>query len=250
MLNYPFLYEFSPFYLAQAALTVWMLVDANRRGVEYYWFWIILIFQPIGPWAYFILYKARDLRAGQGRLAGLFQRPASLVELRHRVERLPTVAGRLELSERLVETNAHAEAVPHLEAVLAHEPTHCQALFLLASCRRALGRPDEAVPLLEKLIARHPSWREYEGWQRLVEFREEAGDRAGAVASCRELARVAPSLEHRCLLAEHLLAVGDKGEARKVVEQGLDEYRYLSGYSRRRDRRWVGKAKQLLNESG
>jgi hypothetical protein len=240
--------ELSPLYLAQAAMTIWMLVDANRRGMDYYWFWIILIFQPIGPWAYFILYKARELRVGHGRLATLFQRPASLDELRHRVERMPTVAGRLELSERLVETGAHAEAVPHLDAVLAHEPTHCQALFLLASCRRALGDPGEAVPLLEKLIARHPAWQEYEAWQRLVEVREEAGDRAGAVASCRELARVAPSLEHRCLLAEHLLAVGEKSEAHKVVEQGLDDYRYLSGHSRRRDRRWVSKAKQLLNE--
>jgi hypothetical protein len=231
MFSYPLISELSPLWLAQAALTIWMLVDANRRGVDYYWFWIILIFQPLGPWTYFLLYKARELRVGHGRLAGLFQRPASLAELRHRVERLPTVAGRLELSERLVETGECAEAVPHLEAVLAHEPGHCQALFLMAACRRALGHPDQAVPLLEKVVARHPSWREYEAWQTLVQVRTEA-------------------LEHRCLLAEHLLAAGEKNEARQVVEQGLDEYRYLSGHSRRRDRRWVGKAKQLLSQSG
>src|SRR5262245_49125561 len=38
--------EFSPLYLAQAGLTIWMLIDASRRGVEFYWFWIILFFQP------------------------------------------------------------------------------------------------------------------------------------------------------------------------------------------------------------
>src|SRR6266849_7324757 len=99
----PYFYELSPLYLAQAALTIWMLVDANRRGVEYYWFWLILIFQPFGAWVYFFLYKAKDFRGGHGWVTGLFHRPPSMLELRHRAERLPTVANRLELCERLVE---------------------------------------------------------------------------------------------------------------------------------------------------
>jgi hypothetical protein len=49
-----------------------------------------------------------------------------------------------------------------------------------------------------------------------------------------------------CLLAECLLEAGEEAEARKVLEQGLDDYRYLRGPSRRRDGRWVGKARQLL----
>ena len=50
----------TPLWLVQAAMTIWMLVDANRRGVESYWFWIIFIFQPLGPWAYFFVYKIKD----------------------------------------------------------------------------------------------------------------------------------------------------------------------------------------------
>ena len=114
-------------YLLQAAMTVWMLVDANRRGVEYYWFWLILIFQPFGAWAYFFLYKAKDFKSGPSWLTGLFHQRPSLQELRHRAERLPTIAIRLELGTRLVEVGEFAEALPHLEAVLAREPEHCQA---------------------------------------------------------------------------------------------------------------------------
>jgi len=110
----PYLFEWSPLYFVQAALTIWMLVDANRRGVDYYWFLIILAFQPLGPWVYFFLYKVKDFRGGRGWPAGLLQRRASLEELRHRAERLPTAANRLELGERLVETGMFAEAVPHL----------------------------------------------------------------------------------------------------------------------------------------
>jgi hypothetical protein len=250
MYHLPYLYEFSPFYLAQAALTIWMLVDANRRGVDYYWFLLILAFQPFGAWVYFFLYKAKDFRAGQGWLAGLFHRPPSVTELRHRTERLPTIANRLELGERLVETGEYAEALPHLEAVLARESEHCQALFAFAQAQRGLGHPENAIAPLQKLIAKHWSWSEYRAWHVLIEVRKATGDSGGALESCRELTRIAPSLEHRCLLAEHLLQAGDNAEARKVMEQGLDDYRYTSGLSRRRDRRWVSKAKQLLKQVG
>src|SRR5438132_8430632 len=96
MFNFPILYELSPLYLLQAALTVWMLIDAHRRQVDYYWFWIILVLQPFGPWAYFALYKVKEIRGGSGWVGGLFHRPPALEELRHRIERSPTVANRLE----------------------------------------------------------------------------------------------------------------------------------------------------------
>jgi hypothetical protein len=241
-------YAWSPLYLVQAALTVWMLVDANRRGVEYYWYWIILAAQPFGAWVYFFLHKARDFQDGSSWLAGLIHRPPSLQELRHRVARSPTSAHRLELGERLVELGEHDEALPYLEAVLAREPEHCQCLFLLADCHRGLKHPEEAVPLLQKLIARQPNWSDYKAWHVLIDVCQASGDLPAALTRCRELCRLAPRLEHKCLLAEHLLQRGENVEARRVVEQGLDDYRYLSGHSRRRDGRWVGKAKQLLKE--
>jgi hypothetical protein len=237
-------------YVAQAALTIWMLVDANRRGADQYWFWIILIFQPVGAWAYFCMYKARDLHFGKSSLAGLFQRRAPLHELRYRVDRAPTMANRLELAERLIENGLPGEAVPHLQAVLAHEPEHGQVLFDLAHCHRQQGHPAEAVPLLQKLIKRHPGWGNYSGWHALIAAQAEAGDAAGAVASCRDLLKAAPTLEHKCLLAEHLLGGGDKVEARQVLEKGLEDYAYSEGRSRRRDRRWAREAKQLLKQIG
>jgi hypothetical protein len=241
--------EFSPLYLLQLAFTIWMLVDARRRGVDFYWFWIILIFQPIGPWAYFIIYKISDFRGSTGWLTGLLHRRASLDELRHRAERLPTPANWLELGERLVETKAFSEAQPQLQAVLAREPEHCRALFLLAECHSGLDQPEEAVPLLRKILTRHPGWGDYQAWRTLVEVSKKAGDREGALGQCRELAKIAPRLQHKCLLAEHLLETGETVEARKVVEQGLDDFRYSSGLGRRLDGRWVGKAKQLLKQT-
>jgi hypothetical protein len=250
MFHFPYLYQSSPLFLLQAALTIWMLVDASRRRVEHFWIWIILFLQPVGAWAYFILYKTGDLRSGTGWLASLFHRPPSLEELRHRAAQSPTVASRLDLAERLVETGGFEEAAPHLDAVLAREPEHNRAQFLLAQARRGLGKPADAVPLLRSVVKRQPGWCEYAAWYLLIDCCRESNDRPGAVAACRELARMLPGLEHACLFGEELLAAGEPVEARKVVEQALGEYQYSSGPSRRRDRRFVGRAKQLLKQAG
>jgi hypothetical protein len=238
----------TPFYVLQLALTVWMLVDAHRRGAEFYWYLIIFCIQPFGAWAYLFLFKVKDFQGGPAWMTNLFQWRPSLQELRHRVHQSPTSANWLELADRLVELGAFDEALPYLEQVLAREPEHCRSLFLLSACHRGLGHPEESVPLLQKLITRQPNWSDYAAWRTLIEVCHEAGDLPGSLMRSRELARVAPRLEHRCLLAEQLLERGEKGEARKVVEQGLEDYRYTAGPSRRRDRGWVGKAKQLLKE--
>jgi hypothetical protein len=248
----PFLYELSPLYLLQAALTIWMLVDANRRGVEFYWYWIILAFQPLGAWGYFFLYKLPDLRGnvGSGWLSNLFHRPPPLDELRYRAERSPTMANHLELGQRLTEKNEYAEAIPHLEAALASEPEHCQALFCLAQCQRGQGHPEQALPQLQKLIAKQSGWRDYEAWRALVDVREETNDAAGALTTSRELVRLSPTLRHKCLLAEHLMANGGQAEARQILEQGLQDHAYQPGPIRRRNTPWARQAKQLLKKIG
>src|SRR3954454_5633860 len=105
---------------------IWMLADAYNRGVEYYWFWIIIGFQPVGVLAYFLIVYLRGFRLPRaGAVGGGWQRKLSLDELRYRAERSPTVMNRLALAERLMEKGAHQEAVPLLEAILAMEQGYC-----------------------------------------------------------------------------------------------------------------------------
>src|SRR4051794_30857475 len=87
--------------ILQLAFTIWMVVDAYHRGAEPFWYWGILIFQPIGAWVYFFAVKFRTLRLTRLRPAAARDRKLSLDELRYRVERTPTVAHRLALAQRL-----------------------------------------------------------------------------------------------------------------------------------------------------
>jgi hypothetical protein len=229
--------------LAQTALTIWMLVDAYRRHAEAFWFWIILLIQPFGAWAYFFVVKFGDFKGAHAW--PVFQRPASLAELRYQAEKVPTLASHLALANRLIEKNLHEEAMPHLEAALAREPEHCQVLHGLAVCEVELGHPEKALPYLERIVVRDPRWSDYAAQRLLVRARTEVGDGAGALAAARELVRLAPTLHHQCLLAECLVAEGFHDEARTSLQQSLETHRYAPSLSRRRNRSWARQARRL-----
>jgi hypothetical protein len=232
--------------LLQLAFVVWMVVDAYQRRAEPFWYWIILLFQPIGAWIYFFAVKARTLRLPGARPAAAGGRKLSLAELRYRVERAPTVANRLALAERLIDQGDHTGAIPHLETVLAVEPDYCAALHALAECRLATGAAEQAVAPLERLVGRDRRWENYRAWRTLIDVHQARGRAAEALAACRELESGSPTLENKCLLAEHLLASGVPPEAVKLLGQALEDYRYAPWGARWRDRRWAREARRLL----
>jgi hypothetical protein len=238
--------------LLQTAFMVWMLVDAYRRGAD--WFWMLLIFFVpfFGAWAYFFLVKvqAGDLhRLGLGRVGSFFHRGPSLAQLRYVAEQTPTLTNHVNLADKLIEHKRYAEAASHLEAALKTEPDLGRALYALALCYKEEGRPREAAALLERLLKRDPRWSHYLGWRLLIESRAAAGDGAGALDGCKELARLAPSLENQCLLADNLLEQGQPIEARELLERALREYDYAPGPSRRRNSRWAAEARRLLKQT-
>jgi hypothetical protein len=230
-------------YLAATAFTAWMLIDAYRRQVDHTWFYIVLFFPVAGPLAYFFTVKLTDW---PGIRVGPFgSGQASLDELRYRAEQTPTLTSHLELAEGLMERGHHDEAIPHLEAAQRWEPEHSQVLYNLAVCYTEQGHPEKASPLLDQIIARDRAWSDYAAWRLLATAKAQAGDSAAALATCRALERLAPTLENRCLLVERLLAEGMADEARLLLEESLEAHRYAPMAIRRRNRRWAGHARRL-----
>jgi ABC-type antimicrobial peptide transport system permease subunit len=81
--------------LAQTVFMVWMLVDAYRRQVEYYWFFIILFVPALGSWAYFFAVKIGDFQGlrdlALGGSAGLACGAALCILLTRSLENVGTV---------------------------------------------------------------------------------------------------------------------------------------------------------------
>lgn len=226
----------------QLAFAIWMLVDAHRRGMDYYWFFIIFFVPIAGPLAYFFLFKVHDFHG----LGTWFQPKTPLHELRYRAEQTPTLANHLALAQRLIEQKDYSEALPHLEKAHPMEPEHSQVMYSLAVCYKESGQTEKAKPLLERIIRRDRTWSDYAAWRMLIETKEKNGDKAGALATCQDLVKLAPSLRHRCMLAEYLLESGERGPARELLDQALQDHYYAPGPLRRRNRRWAGEARRLL----
>lgn len=252
------LFDFLPWWvwLPQYAFAILMLVDAYRRGVDYFWYFLIFFVPFIGPLAYFFAIKIHDFRAVRtgsisSPVQGLFAymtRP-SLDELRFRAQQSPTFANHLALAERLIEKKDFAAAVPHLEAALERETEHGQVLYDLARCKMELGTPAQAVPLCRRILQKDKHWSNYRAWRLLIDAQSAADDPQGALTTCRDLAQLTQSLEYRCLLAEHLLTNGRNEEARKLLDESLAEYHFSPGASRRRNSRWASVARRLQRQT-
>jgi hypothetical protein len=239
--------------MLQGAFTIWMLVDTWQRGQDQIWFWVILWFQPLGPWVYFVAVKVGSLRSRNAHAAGswltnLLHRRPSLDVLRYQAENVPTLASRLALAERLMEAREYEEAVPLLVVALKSEPGYGHVGYSLALCHVRLGVPDAAIPLLRAVLERDPRWRDYAAWRLLIDAQVAHGAADDALGSCRGLARLSPTLENHCLLAEQLIAMGHSEEARVLLGSSLRDYDFAPGPSRRRNRRWAGEARRLLKE--
>jgi hypothetical protein len=233
------------FYL-QLAMTIGMLVHIYRSGAEHYWFWIVLFFQPIGAWIYFFAVVVRGFRFSGGIS---WERKLSLNELQYKTERAPTVHNRTALAERLMELGRHREAIPLLEAVLAMDDIYLQPVHDLALCRLESGQPMEAVTLLKRLLERDPRWSNYRAWRTLVDAHLACNQPVESLKACRELARMAPTLENQCLLGEHLIDCGQKPEAIQVLDQALEDHAYMPFGKRLKNWRWARLANRLLKEA-
>jgi hypothetical protein len=237
-------------FYAQLALTAGMLVHAYRNGAEQIWFWVILLFQPFGAWAYFGAVFLRNLRIGRGVSSEPFwQKKLSLDELRYRAERTPTVFNRMALAQRLMEHADYAEAIPILEVVMAADDIFCQPKHDLALCHLARHEPVRAIILLKQLLQRDYRWSNYRAWRTLIAAHTDNNDPPAALQACRELAKMVPTLENKCFLAEHLLDNNLHSEAINLLDQALEDHAYSPLGKRLKNWRWARFAHRLLQEA-
>src|SRR5262245_16632093 len=187
-------------FYAQMAFTIGMLVHVYRFNSEPFWYFVIFFLQPVGAWVYLFAVVVRGFRFGSSS-GPLWQKRLTLDELRYHAERMPTVNNRLALAEGLMAKGKHAEALPILEAVLATDQIHCQAMHDLALCHLACGAPDRAVEMIERLLARDFRWSYYRAWRTLIDAQTACANPAQALKAARELAKMVPTLENKCLLA-------------------------------------------------
>lgn len=234
--------------ILQHVFMAWMLVDAIRRGAPARWFWIIFI--PFGEWFYFFMVKIHDPEMTWLKNLFRYEKPATLESLRYRYEQTPSLANRLRLAQALHDAGAYDEGAELFAAVLERQPETREALLGLALCRAGQGDDEAAVALLERLIEVDRAFGEYQPWLYLTEALWRLGRRDEALALLERLVATSPRLGHSVALAQLQVQADQPEAARETLWQALEHHDHAPRFAQRNNRGWARQAKRLLKQLG
>ena len=231
----------------------WMLIDAiqrsGARGGNNYWFLICWI--PFGDWAYFFAVKIHDPEFSR-IWRKFFQKRISLDDLRYAYKMSPSALNKLTLAQALHDKGQFEEAVTLSEELLKFEPDNKVYQFLHASCLIGMKKIDEASGVLETLIEKDFSFRNYEAATTLALLYVEKKEGEKAVQLYRRVVKSSSQLRYQIELARILAEQGNAAEARQIVDDAIQQFKHEPKFIQRRDRRELGVAKKVrkMLESG
>lgn len=228
----------------QLAFKGWMLIDAIRRRMDYYWFMVILM--PLGPWIYFFAVKIHDYDLSALKRLLTLESPASVKDLRATVNETPSLVNKIELADALREEKQHAEAEALYLDILERDDEEVDALYGLSLTRIARNESHAATTALERIIEVDPSFRDWEAWFDLAYAHWQTERRDDAVAVLRRLVEKSPRIKHMAILGKYLARNGEKDDARAVLEEAIRDYKNAVGFVKRHAGRWAREAQTTL----
>jgi tetratricopeptide (TPR) repeat protein len=234
-------------YLLATGFTLWMAVEAVRRGHASRWLWIILLFGPLGAAVYFL-----SEYVGTGALARVTFRPRKVTAADVRraeveVKRLDNAATWCEYASMLRARKEFDKAADAARRALERNPDNLDARYELGLSLLGAGRNTEAVPVLQALVDRDRSFDSDDALFALGRAQQGAGDLAGARASLEELAerRGRAEILHELAVVQGL--VGDRPAACRTLQRIIDEAELVPSYLQRDVQPWVRKARKGLS---
>lgn len=229
--------------------TLWMAVEAVRRGQAQSWLWIILLFGPIGAAVYFFSELMPGLRFGSGfttRKVNADDERRALAD----VKRLDSCAAWAHYAGVLRARGQAAKAAQAAERALEKDAASSEAHYERGLALLASNRHGDAVPHLRAVVDRDSGYQSGDALFALGQAQEGSGDLQGARASLEALAVNYGRPEILFLLARVQGLVGDREAALKSLKRIVDEAEYVPDYLQRDVRPWVKKAKKAIARLG
>ena len=221
-----------------------MLIHFFRARPEWYWFFVIIFFGPIGAAVYFFVEVFPTIR---------WKLPAfERMERRKRKAWLETLIldspsqealAELALIERKEGRNERAVEL-FGQALARADDIDCfygRGLALLE-----LDRPQEAIPDLERAFDIDPTFKFHESSLALAEAYETAGNDARAVQIYEAVLGRTTVSKAYYNYGRLLAKAGDSARAKQMMDEILSKQHGLPRYLKRQERPWVRKAKAFL----
>jgi hypothetical protein len=229
------------FILQIAALVHWA-----RRRPDTYWIWIIIIGGPIGAIAYFIV---------EGDFSGVRQsfkapsRRRRIAMLRAIVRDNPSAGNYEELGELLLEEKKWAEAKEAFDHALSSRTDSVHTFYFRGVAEFELGDNEAAIRDLQHVVSIEPKHDYSRAMCLLAQADARTGRTAEATALFDRLVASSTAPESLTAAAEFYIEQGRAAEAKEIVESILARRATMPAYQRRRDAKWLRKARQLANRA-
>jgi hypothetical protein len=235
----------NPVFWLFAVFSLWMFVDAIRRG-EWIWAVFIFIFPMLNAVLYFFLVFRNAASATRGfELPGAWNRKR-IRELETQIHHLDKAHHHLELGDIRFQQGKLAQAEASYRAALERDGEDPDIRAHLGQCLLRLKRPAEARPLLEQVIATHPKHDYGHTLMALAETQAALGERDASVATWRRVLESHSYARARVQLADLLLESGAKDETRALLMEVVEDHAHAPEFQRKQERVWVKRAKRLL----
>lgn len=229
------------FILQIAAVIHWA-----RRRPDTFWLWIIIIGGPIGALAYFVV---------EGDFSGVrhsFKAPSRrrrIAMLRALVRENPSAGNYEELGELLLENKRYAEAREAFDHALSSRTDSIHTFYFRGIAEFELGLNDAAISDLQHVVDVEPK----HDYSRAMCLLAQAFARSGRTSEATELfdklVATSTAPESLTAAAEFYIEQGRGNEARDIVESVLARRATMPAYQKRRDAKWLRKARQLARRS-
>jgi hypothetical protein len=237
----------SPVLLLVAAFTIWMLIDAIRRQ-EWFWVVFIILFPLLNAVLYYLLVyrSAPPLDGVSIELPGLKDRER-IAELEDQIQILDKAHLHAELGGIHASHGKFDIAETCYRNAIERDPEDIDILASYGLCLLRMGRPQEALPLLEKVCAQNPRHDYGQSLMALAETYSSVGLKDRAVQSWHLVLENHSYARARVALAELHLEANEKEKAAAQLRQVVADDAHSPDFQRKQERFWINRARRLLS---
>jgi len=230
------------------AFTAWMFIHAIRNG-EYIWAVFIFFFSGLSALLYFFLvYRASG---GMGNPLSGFELPGAadrrqIKKLEADIHHLDKPHMHLQLADIYFNQGRLDEAEASYRAAYERDPNDDDIRAHYGNCLARRGRPQEALPLLQSVCAQNPKHDYGYTLMSLAETQAATGQVDAALATWRQVLSLYGYPRARVQFADLLIQKKEYAEARKSLEEVINDAPYATKFQRKREKVWFDRAKAAL----
>ena len=237
-------------FLLGTVFQIWMFIDALRRR-EFFWAVIIFLFSFLSALLYFFLvYRA----SGNGNPLAGFELPGAadrrqIKSLQASIHHLDKAHHHLQLGDIYLSQGKLADAEKCYRAAYERDPKDEDIRAHLGNCLARKDKPQEALPL-QAVCAQNPKHDYGYTLMTLAEAQAAGGQAERAIATWRQVLGLYSYSRARVQLAELLIQRKEYAEAKKNLDEVIEEIPYAPKFQRQREAVWLRRAKSLRGSCG